>query len=87
MPLNPAVREYLARQEEAQIPSIEKLSPAEARYYSRLRSQAAVLPDVVSRDILVSGRDGLLTARIYEPYVSRPYPILLLFHGGVLVLG
>ena len=87
MPLNPAVREYLARQEEAQIPSIEKLSPAEARYYSRLRSQAAVLPDVVSRDILVSGRDGLLTARIYEPDGDGPFPILVWFHGGGWVVG
>jgi acetyl esterase len=81
--------------------AIEKLSPDQARRNPTIADAVNVLlmrqgrstrpedlvPDVTSRDITVDGAAGVLSARLYTPAGTGPFPIVVYFHGGGWVMG
>lgn len=81
--------------------AIEKLSPEQARRNPTIADAVNVLlmrqgrstsgrdlvPDVTSRDIMVDGAAGPLTARLFTPTGPGPFPVIVYFHGGGWVLG
>ena len=78
--------EYLAR---LGLPSIDKISPAEARRQYRevratLRPPAPDLPEV--RDLKADGKGGSIPLRLYRP-AEGVLPAFVYFHGGGWVVG
>ncbi|MCK6546566.1 alpha/beta hydrolase [Myxococcota bacterium] len=71
-------------------PSLESLSPVEARRELSANTAATELePAPLARvdDVMFPGRAGLLSARIYRPTEADVSPALLFFHGGGYVVG
>tara|TARA_R110002124_G_scaffold109676_12_gene262919 strand:- start:48092 stop:49147 length:1056 start_codon:yes stop_codon:yes gene_type:complete len=78
---------------------LEQLTPAAARQQAGLHDAVAALmaragtvPEddgVSSEDVMISGRDGEIPARLYRPaaLLSRLNPMVLYFHGGGFVTG
>ena len=87
MPLDPQAKEMLELTANANLPPTNTLSPAQARYNSRLRKPMEGPHEIKAMDILVRGKDGLLTARTYTPQGVGPFPVLIWFHGGGWVVG
>lgn len=90
MPLNPVLESLLADMAASQAPSIDQMSPAEAREMYRAMQnvqQVIELPRV--RDVSVPGPGGELALRIYypNPKTAGPPPVVLFFHGGGWVIG
>jgi len=78
--------EYLAR---LGLPSIDKISPAEARRQYRevratLRPPAPDLPEL--RDLKADGKGGSIPLRLYRP-AEGVLPAFVYFHGGGWVVG
>jgi len=88
MPLDKTIRNILTDRGKQPTPPVHELSPAQAREYERIaRNTFAIPTDCTVHDRLVPGMQGLLTARIYTPKGSGPFPILVWFHGGGWVTG
>lgn len=80
--------------------AIEKISPQQARRNPTIADAVNVLlqrqgrstraedlvPGVTSRDITVDGAAGPLSARLYTPSGTGPFPVVVYFHGGGWVL-
>lgn len=87
MPLHLQAQTLLEQMATLGLPPLETLSPAQARSNSRLRPYAPG-PEVAKvDDHLIWGQEGEITARIYTPEGSGPFPILVWFHGGGWVFG
>jgi acetyl esterase/lipase len=72
---------------------ITRMTPAQARAMRVKMVEASELPPepiAATRDIMVSGAEGEIPARVYTPQgnsLGDPRPILLWFHGGGMVIG
>jgi acetyl esterase len=88
MTIDPQVEQYLARLQEAGLPPIQALTPAEAR-----ANFAASVPPLFGPVDEVAAVDDHLTetgvpVRIYRPFEAPgPVPALVYFHGGGWVVG
>ena len=68
-------------------PSLYTPSPAQARADARAFPLAPGPAVAKVEDRLVPGFDGEITARIYTPEGTGPFPLLVWFHGGGWVVG
>src|SRR5437773_166308 len=88
MPLHPQARAMIDRTLALNLPSIAKITPAEARESVRQRSTALPRADVASvRDHQVVVQGGRITVRVFTPAKSEPKPAIVYFHGGGWVTG
>jgi acetyl esterase len=87
MPLDHQAQTALDQIAQMNLPPVHTLSPAQARAAARVPPQE-LGPDVAAvKDYLVSGHQGMVTARVYAPAGSGPFPVLIWFHGGGWVQG
>lgn len=87
--LDPTVRLILQAAEAQGGPSIESLSPLEARKFAReLVQPLAGTPETVRsiEDLRIPGPGGGITVRVYTPDAPSPGPGLVFFHGGGWVI-
>jgi len=87
--IDPQAREVMEYLAGLGLPSIDKISPAEARRQYRevratLRPPAPHLPDV--RDVKADGKGGPIPLRLYRPS-EGVLPAFVFFHGGGWVVG
>jgi acetyl esterase len=87
--IDPQAREVMEYLAGLGLPSIDKLSPTEARRQYRearaaLRPPPPDLPEV--RDLKADGKDGPVALRLYRPGVGV-LPAFVFFHGGGWVVG
>lgn len=88
--LQPDVKMVLDMMAELQLPTMDSMSPADARMFSE--ATAAMRPpgpDVGEMvDGTLPGADGAtLEYRLYRPASSGPHPVVVYFHGGGWVIG
>src|SRR5699024_4171639 len=71
------------------LPTMDSMSPAEAREFSNaVSAQSAPGPDVGEIvDGVLPGAAGDLNYRLYRPASPGPHPMVAYFHGGGWVLG
>ena len=89
LPLDPDLERLLVLAAAVEQPGISTMSPTEARRWaddsspppSRRRALASVRP------LTVTGGDGPIPARLYDPAPEETLPMLVHFHGGGWVLG
>lgn len=89
MPLDPIAAGLLQQMEEAGMPPLNEMSPADARVASEgFRALAGEPEDVADvRDVAIPGPGGDLPVRVYTPVADGPLPCLVYYHGGGWVLG
>jgi len=87
MPLDPQAQAALDRATQMNLPPVHTISPAQARENARLRAQEPGPEVAAVEDYLVSGHQGMVTARVYVPAGTGPFPALIWFHGGGWVQG
>lgn len=90
MPLDPQVEAFLRESAAAGLPPFHTMSPQDARVAMVARSApflASPEPVAGVEDRCLEGPDGPLTARVYTPFGTAPFSILVYFHGGGWVLG
>ncbi len=88
-PLQPDVMIMLELIAGLNLPSLDSMSPNDARAYSTAMSaQRAPGPDVGETvDGVLPGPAGDLAYRLHRPATPGPHPIVAYFHGGGWVLG
>jgi acetyl esterase len=91
MPLDPIAAGLLQQMEEAGMPPLNEMSPADARVAAEGFRELAGAPEDVSavEDRTVPGPGGDIPVRIYTPAGAGDgqLPCLVYFHGGGWVLG
>jgi acetyl esterase len=89
MPLDPQARALLDQMEEAGMPALNEMSPAEAREMAAAFIElAGPGQDVASvEDRSIPGPHGDIPVRIYRPSEEGTLPVLVYFHGGGWVIG
>ena len=89
MPFDPEVTEFLKLADEANLPPIESLTPAEAREGMLVGTMALGTPERVHEieDRHIPGPAGPIPIRIYRPRAAAGLPIVVFFHGGGWVVG
>jgi acetyl esterase/lipase len=87
--VQPDVTIVLEMMAELGLPPIESMSPAEARAFFEVSSQARPPGPEVGEivDGTFPGAEGDLAYRLYRPPTSGPHPVVLYYHGGGWVLG
>ena len=87
--LQPDVAMMLEMVAALELPTLDSMSPAEARAFSEATSaERPPGPDVGQIvDGTLPGADGDLDYRLYRPKSPGPHPIVAYFHGGGWVLG
>jgi cation diffusion facilitator CzcD-associated flavoprotein CzcO/acetyl esterase/lipase len=88
-PLQPDVKRVLDVLDAMQLPTVESMSPVEARGFMDLLSAARPPGPEVAEvvDGVLPGADGDLAYRLYRPAGEGPHPVVAYFHGGGWVLG
>ena len=88
--LTPAMRDVIRRMAKASRPSLDSLSPVQARAAYEAGASILEIPQAhLARveDFLIPARDGhALRARLYAP-AGQCLPVLLYFHGGGFTVG
>jgi acetyl esterase len=89
MPLDPQVRTLLDQMEAQAGPSINQMTPEDARTMMRTLGTLARYPDerVPAHDRGIPGPAGEIPIRVYTPAASEPLPVVVFFHGGGWVIG
>jgi acetyl esterase/lipase len=88
--LQPDVAMVLDMMAQMELPTMESMSPADARAFSEASgAMSAPGPEVGEIiDGTLPGADGsTLAYRLYRPATSGPHPIVAYFHGGGWVIG
>ncbi len=88
--VQPDVTIMLELMDEMALPSMDTMSPAEARAFSEAMAEASPPgPDVgeVVDGILPGAVGNDLSYRLYRPTTPGPHPIVVYFHGGGWVIG
>jgi acetyl esterase len=88
--LHPQVLAVLKRLEDAKLPPMESLTPAEARIqYEAIATSRKAVPLPVARieERTIHGPAGDIRLRVYWPEKSGPVPAIAFFHGGGFVIG
>ncbi len=84
--LNPKPIEYLDPAEARKQPTITDAVNVVLKKQGKDTSPTALVPGVTSEDRQVPGAAGPLTARIYTPSGTGPFPVIVYFHGGGWVI-
>ncbi len=88
--LNPAMRDVLDRVQRAKRPTVESLTPGQARLAYAAGAGVLEVPKatlVRVEDFTIPARDGhSMLARLYAP-CGDDLPVLLYFHGGGFMVG
>jgi acetyl esterase len=90
MPLAPALQEYLAPINAADMPGIETMPIETARELGDAAVGFGARPPAPVTEVLdrtVPGPAGDIAVRIYVPGGAVPFPVVAYFHGGGFVLG
>jgi acetyl esterase len=89
MPLDPLVKQYLDQLARTIGPSMETLSPQEARQQMLAATAMLGPPDPIAHveNRKIRGPAGELPIRIYRPDRAGPMPCMVFFHGGGWVVG
>lgn len=86
MPLDPQARGILAKM--ALYPPTHASTPAQARAFLRaMLVTGKVEPVAHVENHLIAGPQGEIPIRVYTPPGGGPFPILVFFHGGGMVIG
>ena len=84
--LQPDVKMVLDMMAELQLPSMDSMSPADARMFSQ--ASAAMRPPGPEVGEVVDGTMvGGLEYRLFRPATPGPHPVTVYFHGGGWVIG
>jgi acetyl esterase len=89
MPLDPQVQAFLEQLAAAGAPPLHELSVAEARQVIVALFSTQGDPEPVGAVVerTIPGAAGEMPARIYTPYGTGPFPVLVYLHGGGWVIG
>jgi acetyl esterase len=89
MPLDPQVRTLLDQMEAQGGPSIDQMTPADARTMMRTLGTLAKYPEerAPAHDRRIPGPAGEIPIRVYTPVAAAPLPVVTYFHGGGWVIG
>jgi acetyl esterase/lipase len=89
MPLDPQAQAFLEQLAAAGDPPLHELSVAEARQVivALFGTQGDPEPVGAVEERTIPGADGEMPTRIYIPYGTGPFPVLVYFHGGGWVIG
>jgi acetyl esterase len=91
MALDPQAKWVLDIAEEKGLPSLDELSPTEAKAAYEERALTLTFKDVdigKTMDIDIPGPNGEIPIRIYHPIgMTAPLPVLVYYHGGGWVIG
>ena len=85
-PVHPQIKAALAALAEAKLPSVESLTPEQARATFNARGGTPA-PIARAENGMVPGPGGDVPVRIYWPNAKGPRPALIYFHGGGHVFG
>jgi len=87
--LAPDVGVMLQMMSELNLPTMDSMSPADARAFSALLAQSSPTGPEVGEivDGVLPGPGGDLAYRLYRPATAGPHPVVVYFHGGGWVLG
>ena len=88
--LQPDVKMVLDMMAELQLPTMDSMSPADARMFSEasgaMRPPGPEVGEIV--DGTMPGADGsTLEYRLYRPPTDGPHPVVVYYHGGGWVIG
>ena len=89
-PVHPQIKAALAALAEANLPTVESLTPAQARATFNAMSRArggTPAPIAKAENGVVPGPGGDVPVRIYWPNAKGPRPAFIYFHGGGHVFG
>jgi acetyl esterase len=89
MPLDPIAAGLLQQMEEAGMPPLNEMSPADARVAAEGFRELAGEPEDVAgvQDLSIPGPGGEIPVRVYTPAGQGALPCLVYYHGGGWVLG
>jgi acetyl esterase len=89
MPLDSQAQAFLEQLAAAGAPPLHELSVAEARQVivTLFGTQGDPEPVGAVEERTIPGAGGEMPARIYSPYGTGPFPVLVYFHGGGWVIG
>jgi acetyl esterase/lipase len=89
MPLDPQAQAFLEQLAASGAPPLHELSVAEARQVIVTLFGVEGDPEPVGAvvDRMIPGAAGEISARMYTPRGTGPFPILVYFHGGGWVIG
>ncbi|MDH3680223.1 MAG: alpha/beta hydrolase [Acidimicrobiia bacterium] len=89
MALDPAAQGFLDQMDEAGMPPLNEMTPAEAREAAMAFADLGGEGDPVAdqSDRTIPGPAGEIPMRVYTPEGDGPFPALVYFHGGGWVLG
>lgn len=87
--LDPQVKQFLENLEKANLPTLESMTPVQARDFAIKSCEQLGLPleKVASiENIIIPGPAGEIPIRIYTPECEKHFPVLVYFHGGGWVI-
>src|SRR5919197_1055576 len=89
MPLDPQAQAFLEHLAATGAPPLHELSVEQARQVivTLFGTQGEPEPIGAVQDCTILGAAGEMPARIYTPHGTRPFPIMVYFHGGGRVIG
>jgi len=89
MPLDSQAQGFLEQLAAAGAPPLHELSVAEARQVlvALFGTQGEPEPVGAVEERTIPGAGGEMLTRIYRPYGTGPFPVLVYFHGGGWVIG
>jgi acetyl esterase len=89
MPLDPQAQAFLEQLAAASDPPLHELSVAEARQVIVALFGTQGDPELVGavEERTIPGAGGEMPTRIYKPYGTGPFPVLVYLHGGGWVIG
>ena len=89
MPLDPQAQAFLEQLAAAGDPPLHELSVAEARQVIVALFGTQGDPELVGavEERTIPGAGGEMPTRIYKPYGTGPFPVLVYLHGGGWVIG
>ena len=87
MPLDPQAQAVLDQLAALNLPPNHTVTPSEARANAKLRPSVPGPEVSTVEGRVIPGPGGDVPVRIYTPAGAGPFPVLVWFHGGGMVLG
>src|SRR5918911_1758518 len=88
MPLDPQIQAVLEQMIAGNLSLTRGMTPAQAREQQKAMALPAEPEPVANvENRLIAGPAGEIPIRIYFPQGSGPFPMLVYFHGGGMVVG
>lgn len=90
MPVDPEAQALLDMMAATGVPAISALPVEDARRMVDMMPElSGLIPEPVAKveDRPIPGPAGQITVRVYTPQGSKPFPVLVFFHGGGFAIG